>query len=283
MPEALQRDVPIADCRKQSPSLRLVRHRAVARPPCIPTARCKHSPGRNSSCRSLSLRASKASSSALQLGILRQVHQVVRLVGIGLVIVEQPGAVQSRAHTCSAWCARRGIPCRQSGAPIPRMATRSKITVASVSGVLSAAHVAAVIEALDRFGYRHAAQPEQRGHEVFRVDRGIELARLHAQTLRPAQEQRHPDRLVVRPLLLVSALRAQHVPVIGGEDQQRVLRQPGFLQRAAQFAKAIIQSRAVRVIAGEDLARVRRAPPRAHWAAASASRGHTWPGISQAQ
>lgn len=75
-----------------------------------------------------------------------------------------------------------------------------------------------------------------------------DLARLATQPGRPAQQEGHHDGLVPGPLFVVLSLRAEHVAVIGGEDEDGVVLDPGLLHRCQQLAQACVQRRAVGIV-----------------------------------
>ena len=53
-------------------------------------------------------------------------------------------------------------------------------------------------------------------------------------------------------------MRADHVAVVRGEDDDRVAREAGFVERPQKFSEAVIERGAVRVVAGERSARGQR-------------------------
>src|SRR5207244_9584864 len=92
------------------------------------------------------------------------------------------------------------------------------------------ADIVAEVEALDGFWNRHTAEAEQCGHDILGVYGGLELAGLCAERFWQANQERDTNRFVVWFLLFLHTVRAKHVAVIGGEQDDGVAVQAGLLQ-----------------------------------------------------
>ena len=166
--------------------------------------------------------------------------QILLLEGIVLIVEEEPGTTEVPDVRVAQRAKAAEFPAALFAHPFTkRRDTRDESSI--IGRVFSTANVTAEIEAFDGAGDRHAAETEKGWHDVFGIDQSGQFSRTRAKSSRPAEEQRDADGFIIWLLLVPPALRAEHIAVVGGKENDGVAVESGFMKRAQQVPNTLIQ------------------------------------------
>lgn len=175
------------------------------------------------------------------------VAEVSLLKRIRMVVVQQPGTfeiadvrVSDRSQAPVFFTASTPLPFTEGG--------RAGDDCRTVGGIFTATQITTEIQPFDAGRDFELAKTQQCRHQVFRINGSIEGATFCVLGSIEPEQHRHPQRFIPRFLFADLSVGMQHVAVIGGEDDDRVVIDTGFFQCRQQIANAVIQRTAVGIV-----------------------------------